>query len=428
MYKRFLNLHNNNNYNYSSGSSSNNSSSSNSSSNSSSSSSNNTSSRSNDLKYKHVVIIDIDLHSKHHHQKCISSCLYEKINNIQRLFQHSSNSYHHMHNHEDHHNANKYDDNRHNYRKDNRSNNNNESITIDNLKFPFDNIDNMIFQRKISEFLTISYMNIDMHILKTPNTVVLDSCETNDFDSSGSSRSGSSSSSSRRSGRSINSNYSCKKDEITIGFIYCDEMMLLNEAYDYNEINRWIIDQATILNNKFIYNIILIIIGGSSSNSNNTLYIIQNVKDYITITIILSYYDSINNDHSSGYLDRSSCSNSSRSSSRSSCRSSSNSRSSHLYQNISCKGLYYDTKSWRYMKIYMNTYRKKKYSLYHNHAQQQEQEQQQQQQQQQQHNSHYSDEYHSNYKNNLNQEVGMIMMNFIKRNNKLHISSDVFVI
>jgi hypothetical protein len=77
----------------------------------------------------------------------------------------------------------------------------------------------------------------------------------------------------------------------------------------------------------------------------------------------------------------------------------------------------------------MNTYRKKKYSLYHNHAQQQEHEQeQQQQQQQQQHNSHYSDEYHSNYKNNLNQEVGMIMMNFIKRNNKLHISSDVFVI
>ena len=183
--------------------------------------------------------------------------------------------------------------------------------------------------------------------------------------------------------------------------------MLLNEAYDYNEINRWIIDQATILNNKFIHNIILIIIGGSSSNSNNTLYIIQNVKDYITITIILSDYDSINNDHSSGYLDRS----------RSSSSSNSSSRSSHLHQNISCKGLYYDTKSWRYLKIYMNTYRKKKYSLYHNHAQQQ-----------QQHNSHYSDEYHSNYKNNLNQEVGMIMMNFIKRNNKLHISSDVFVI
>ena len=59
-------------------------------------------------------------------------------------------------------------------------------------------------------------------------------------------------------------------------------MMLLNEAYDHNEINRWIIDQAIILNNQFIHNIILIIIGGSSSG---TLYIIQNVKDYITMTI-----------------------------------------------------------------------------------------------------------------------------------------------
>ena len=218
-------------------------------------------------------------------------------------------------------------------------------------------------------------------------------------------------------------------------------MMLLNEAYDYNEINRWIIDQAIILNNQFIYNIILIIIGSSSSSSSSssnsdnysTLYIIQNVKDYITMTIILSdNYDSIDN-HSSGYRD------SDRSiSSRSSSSSSRSSSSSHLHHNISCNGLYYHTKSWRYMKIYMNAYKKKNYGISNNNSSSSSSSSRssssyhplhnKQQKQQQQEHSQYGNEYHSNYKNNYNnQEVGMIMMNFMKQK-KLHISSDIIMI
>ena len=390
MYKRFLNVHNSN-YSYSNSSSSNDG-------------DNNT--------HKHMVIIDIDPNLKHRYQKCIqSSCLYEKINNIHRLLHHYPNSSHNY-NHKDHYDANKHVDNGHNDSKENNSNiykhNYYNSIAIDNMKFPFDNTDDMIFQRKISEFLTISYMSIDMHKLKSPNTVVLNSCETNDYDSG-------------RSSSSSNSNCSSKSHGITIGFIYCDEMLLLNEAYDHNEINRWIIDQAIILNNQLIYNIILIIIGGSSSN--NTLYIIQNVKDYITMTIILSDYDYIDDDHSISNSSSSSSSSSSSGSGSGSSRissSSSSNNSSHLHRDISCKGLYYDTKSWRYMKIYMNTYKKKKYGgghHYHHHNHQQ----------QQQYHSHYSNEYNSNYRNGYNQEVGIIKMNFMKQN-KLQIRSDTIMI